>query len=115
MLAPSAPLTVIVLPSYGDPDGTVLIDPAVDIALTTTNPWSRHRAPEQAFAERARVELRASGEHARKRTVETLDQLTPQESQIARLAAKGKNQSRDSYPTSSHGHSLGNEFAAVRK
>jgi len=44
----------------------------------------------EAFAERARVELRASGETARKRTVDTLDQLTPQESQVARLAAKGK-------------------------
>ena len=43
----------------------------------------------EAFAERARVELRASGERARKRTVETLDQLTPQESQVARLAAQG--------------------------
>ena len=42
-----------------------------------------------AFAERARIELAATGEHARKRTVETLDQLTPQESQIARLAANG--------------------------
>jgi DNA-binding CsgD family transcriptional regulator len=44
----------------------------------------------EAFAERARVELRASGETARKRSVQTLDQLTPQESQVARLAAKGK-------------------------
>jgi RNA polymerase sigma factor (sigma-70 family) len=43
----------------------------------------------EAFAERARVELQASGETARKRTVQTLDQLTPQESQVARLAAKG--------------------------
>ena len=43
----------------------------------------------EAFAERARVELQATGEHARKRTVDTLDQLTPQEAQIARLAAKG--------------------------
>jgi len=43
----------------------------------------------EAFAERARVELRAGGENARKRTVETLDQLTPQESQVARLAARG--------------------------
>jgi DNA-binding CsgD family transcriptional regulator len=42
-----------------------------------------------AFAERARVELQATGEHARKRTVETLDQLTPQETQVARLAAQG--------------------------
>jgi DNA-binding CsgD family transcriptional regulator len=42
-----------------------------------------------AFAERSRIELEATGEHARKRTVDTLDQLTPQESQIARLAADG--------------------------
>jgi DNA-binding CsgD family transcriptional regulator len=42
-----------------------------------------------AFAERARVELEATGLRARKRTVETLDQLTPQEAQIARLAAEG--------------------------
>jgi DNA-binding CsgD family transcriptional regulator len=42
-----------------------------------------------AFAERARVELEATGEHARKRTVETRDDLTPQEAQIARLAADG--------------------------
>ena len=43
----------------------------------------------EAFAERARVELEATGEHARKRTVETLDDLTPQEAQICRLAAEG--------------------------
>ena len=43
----------------------------------------------EAFAERARIELLASGETARKRAVQTLDQLTPQESQVARLAAKG--------------------------
>jgi RNA polymerase sigma factor (sigma-70 family) len=43
----------------------------------------------EAFAERARVELEATGEHARKRTTDTLDQLTPQEAQIARLAANG--------------------------
>jgi DNA-binding CsgD family transcriptional regulator len=42
-----------------------------------------------AFAERARVELEATGEHARKRTVETYDDLTPQEGQISRLAAEG--------------------------
>ena len=42
-----------------------------------------------AFAERARGELEATGERARKRTVDTLDQLTPQEAQIARLAADG--------------------------
>ncbi len=43
----------------------------------------------EAFAERARVELQATGEHARKRTVETRDDLTPQEAQISRLAADG--------------------------
>jgi DNA-binding CsgD family transcriptional regulator len=42
-----------------------------------------------AFARRAERELRATGEHARKRTAETLDQLTPREDQIARLAARG--------------------------
>ena len=43
-----------------------------------------------AFAERARRELQATGETARKRTVETLDELTPQEVQVARLAAGGQ-------------------------
>jgi DNA-binding CsgD family transcriptional regulator len=43
----------------------------------------------EAFAERARVELEATGEHARKRTAETRDELTPQEAQISRLAADG--------------------------
>ena len=42
-----------------------------------------------AFAERARRELLATGERTRKRTVETLDELTPQEAQIARLARDG--------------------------
>ena len=43
----------------------------------------------EAFAERARRELLATGETVRKRTVETLDELTPQEAQVARLAAGG--------------------------
>jgi RNA polymerase sigma factor (sigma-70 family) len=43
----------------------------------------------EAFADRARVELEATGEHARKRTHDTLDQLTPQEAQISRLVAQG--------------------------
>jgi DNA-binding CsgD family transcriptional regulator/tetratricopeptide (TPR) repeat protein len=43
-----------------------------------------------AFAERARRELQATGETVRKRTVETLDDLTPQEAQVARLAADGQ-------------------------
>jgi DNA-binding CsgD family transcriptional regulator len=44
----------------------------------------------EAFARRAQRELLASGERARKRTVDTLDQLTPQEAQIAHLAANGQ-------------------------
>jgi len=43
----------------------------------------------EAFAERARVELEATGEHARRRTVDTLGQLTPREAQISRLVADG--------------------------
>jgi DNA-binding CsgD family transcriptional regulator len=43
----------------------------------------------EAFAERARRELLATGETARKRTVETRDELTAQERQIARLALDG--------------------------
>ncbi len=43
----------------------------------------------EAFAGRARVELEATGEHARRRTVDTLGQLTPQELQISRLVAHG--------------------------
>ena len=42
-----------------------------------------------AFAERARRELIATGEKVRKRGVETRDQLTPQEEQIAGLARDG--------------------------
>jgi DNA-binding CsgD family transcriptional regulator len=44
----------------------------------------------EAFAQRAERELAATGERARKRTVDTLDQLTPQEAQIARMAAQGE-------------------------
>ena len=43
----------------------------------------------EAFAERARQELAATGEKVRKRTVETRDDLTAQERQIARLARDG--------------------------
>jgi DNA-binding CsgD family transcriptional regulator len=43
----------------------------------------------EGFAERARVELRATGEHRRKRSVETSNDLTPQEAQISRLVADG--------------------------
>jgi DNA-binding CsgD family transcriptional regulator len=47
------------------------------------------RAGAAGFAERARRELSATGETVRKRTVETQDVLTPQEAQVAQLAAEG--------------------------
>jgi DNA-binding CsgD family transcriptional regulator/tetratricopeptide (TPR) repeat protein len=43
----------------------------------------------EAFAERARRELLATGETVRRRTAGPHDQLTPQEAQIARLAREG--------------------------
>ena len=43
----------------------------------------------QAFAERARIELRATGAQALKRTTGTPDVLTAQEALIARLASQG--------------------------
>ncbi|MEU1393116.1 MULTISPECIES: BREX system ATP-binding domain-containing protein [unclassified Nonomuraea] len=42
------------------------------------------------FAERARHELLATGEKVRKRTADTVDDLTPQEQHIARLARDGR-------------------------
>ena len=44
----------------------------------------------EAFAERARRALMATGETVRKRAAETLDELTVQEAQIARLARDGR-------------------------
>jgi DNA-binding CsgD family transcriptional regulator len=44
----------------------------------------------EAFAERARHELVATGEKVRKRTDDTRDDLTPQEQHIARLAMSGR-------------------------
>jgi DNA-binding CsgD family transcriptional regulator len=44
----------------------------------------------EAFAERARRELRATGEKVRKREVDTQTELTPQEEHIARLARDGR-------------------------
>jgi ATP/maltotriose-dependent transcriptional regulator MalT len=43
----------------------------------------------EAFAERARQELAATGENVRKRTADARDALTAQERQIARLARDG--------------------------
>ena len=43
----------------------------------------------EAFAERARLELVATGETARKRTVTTIDQVTAREAQVARMARDG--------------------------
>jgi DNA-binding CsgD family transcriptional regulator len=43
----------------------------------------------EAFAARAERELLATGERVRKRSVDTRDDLTPQETQIARLARDG--------------------------
>ncbi|MDQ4130048.1 MAG: LuxR C-terminal-related transcriptional regulator, partial [Actinomycetota bacterium] len=44
----------------------------------------------EAFAERARRELLATGETVRRRTVEMLTELTAQEAHIARLAVEGR-------------------------
>jgi DNA-binding CsgD family transcriptional regulator len=44
----------------------------------------------EGFADRARRELLATGETVRKRTVDTLTDLTPQEAQIAKLARAGR-------------------------
>jgi DNA-binding CsgD family transcriptional regulator len=43
----------------------------------------------EGFADQSERELLATGEHVRKRSVETRDDLTPQEVQIARLARDG--------------------------
>ncbi len=56
-------------------------------AMSTTEAFTSMGA--EAFARRAERELLATGEHARKRTVETLGELTPQEAQISRLASQG--------------------------
>jgi hypothetical protein len=56
----------------------------------------------EAFAERTRVELEATGEHARKRSVETRDDLTPPGS-------------TDLPPRSRGGHEPGNRGAALHQ
>ena len=55
----------------------------------------------EAFAERARHELLATGEKVRRRRDETRDELTPQEEHIARLAARGPDEPRDRRRSSS--------------
>jgi DNA-binding CsgD family transcriptional regulator len=47
----------------------------------------------EAFGERTRRELVATGETIRRRTIESLEELTPQEMQIARLASDGRSNS----------------------
>jgi DNA-binding CsgD family transcriptional regulator len=44
----------------------------------------------EAFVARVAGELRATGERARKRSIETAPKLTPQQTQIARLASEGQ-------------------------
>jgi DNA-binding CsgD family transcriptional regulator len=44
----------------------------------------------EAFAQRTHRELQATGERPRRRTPDTRAQLTPQETQVARLAAEGR-------------------------
>jgi len=53
------------------------------------------------WEERARTELRATGETARKRDPSTLDQLTPQEMQIVRHVAEGPRTRRSRLSSSS--------------
>ena len=43
----------------------------------------------EAFAERTRIELDATGEHSRRRVVDTMNELTAQELQIAHLVSVG--------------------------
>jgi hypothetical protein len=59
-------------------------------ASTSGGPRARWAIGIEAFAERARRELAATGETVRRRTVETTVELTPQEAQIAGLAARSR-------------------------
>jgi DNA-binding NarL/FixJ family response regulator len=43
----------------------------------------------EAYMERARIELRATGEHTHKRSPDTSIHLTPQETRIAQLVTQG--------------------------
>jgi len=58
------------------------------VALRTAHGMFESMGAER-FADRARAELLATGEHARRRSGDTRNELTPQEAQIARLAGGG--------------------------
>jgi DNA-binding CsgD family transcriptional regulator len=60
---------------------------ARELLRTARVSFSHMRA--EAFAERARRELLATGETVRRTTADTRDALTPQEIQVARLARDG--------------------------
>ena len=53
-------------------------------------PRLEHVVRTDGFADQARHELAATGETARRRSVDTLLELTAQEAHIARLAAEGR-------------------------
>jgi DNA-binding CsgD family transcriptional regulator len=48
----------------------------------------------EAFSDRVAPELHATGERARRRSPETTNQLTPQQTQVARLASDGHSNSK---------------------
>jgi hypothetical protein len=58
----------------------------------------------EAFAERARRELPATGEQVPKRSPETREELTAQEEQIARLARDGLSNPRSAANSSQRPH-----------
>ena len=60
-----------------------------------------HAMGTEAFAGRAEHELLATGERVRTRTVETRDELTAQEAQVARLARDGLSNARSARGCSS--------------
>lgn len=62
--------------------------PSLTAALAAFDAMGAH-----GFAERARRELQTTGETVRKRAADVRDALTPQEAQIARLAATRKSDS----------------------
>jgi DNA-binding CsgD family transcriptional regulator len=73
----------------GEADARALLEAAMAREQLRTAHGMLERIGAEAFAERARRELLATGERVRKRTVETSGELTAQEAQIARLARDG--------------------------